>query len=302
MKQFVFFICLLPMGLVAAAQPCVSIKAPQLSESIRADFEQKLEAAKTDYHKDSGNADAIIWYGRRAAYLGEYMKAIEIFTNGITLHPGEARLYRHRGHRYITIRCFDKAIADFKMAGQLTKGKSDEVEPDGMPNAKNIPTSTLQSNTWYHLGLAYFIKGEYKKALKAYRKCLKVSTNDDMYVATFNWNYLTLLKMGKDKEAKELYHSVNPNAVLIENFDYWKLFNGLYLNKPNETVIDSVATVLTNGASSLGVATINFGIGYYCLIKGYQEKAKKYFNNAIATNQWSSFGFIAAEAELARMK
>ena len=48
--------------------------------------------------------------------------------------------------------------------------------------------------------------------------------------------------------------------------------------------------------------TVNFGIGYYCLLAGYREKAVEYFNKAIATNQWSSFGYIAAETELNRMK
>lgn len=301
MKQFIFFVVILSVGFIAGAQPCVSIVAPQLSENSKKEFEQKLALAKAVYEKDTNDADAIIWYGRRTAYLGDYLKAIEIFSKGINSHPGDARLYRHRGHRYLTVRCFDKSIADFKKAAKLIKGKPDETEPDGLPNAKNIPTSTLQSNTWYHLGLTYFIKGENKKALKAYKECLKVADNADMYVATANWMNITLRKMGKEKEAVTLCNSIDKNAELIESRDYMNILD-MYRSKLSAKEIDSYAMTLSPKDQSLASATINFGIGYYCLLFGYKEKAMEFLKKAIATNQWSSFGFIAAETALKNMK
>ena len=301
MKQFIFFMVILSVGFISGAQPCVSIVAPQLSENTRKDFEQKLAFAKAAYQKDTTDADALIWYGRRTAYLGDYVKAIEIFSKGIISHPGDARLYRHRGHRYLTVRCFDKAIADFKKAVKLIKGKPDESEPDGLPNAKNIPTSTLQSNTWYHLGLAYFIKGENKKALKSYKECLKVADNADMFVATANWMNITLRNMVKEKEAVALHNSIDKNAELIESRDYMNLLE-MYRNKLSAKEIESYAMKLSPKDQSLASATINFGIGYYCLLFRFKEKAIEFFKKAIATNQWSSFGFIAAETALKKMK
>lgn len=298
MKQFIILIGILLAGLNSGAQPCVAITAPQFSENTRKEFEQKLGVAKAEYKKDSTDADAIIWYGRRTAYLGNYMQAIDIFTNGIALHPGDARLYRHRGHRYITVRCFDKAIADFKKAAALIKKKPDEVEPDGLPNAKNIPTGTLQSNIWYHLGLSYFIKGEYKKALKAYNECLKISTNPDMYVATANWLYLTLRKLNKNKEAAALLSTVNDKMELIENIDYLEI---LMLYKKNTDFADPVK-FLQKDKQGLGLASFGYGLGNYLLLKSEPDKARKIFQLIIENNQWSSFGFIAAETELARMK
>ena len=141
---------------------------PELSASARADFEKKLAEARAAHNADPTNADAMIWLGRRTAYLGEYKEAIRIFTEGIAKFPGDARFYRHRGHRLITLRCFDEAISDLEKAAVITKGKPDEIEPDGLPNAKNVPTSTLQSNIWYHLGLAHYVQGFFKSALLAY--------------------------------------------------------------------------------------------------------------------------------------
>ncbi len=90
------------------------------------------------------NVDSLIWMGRRTAYLGRYREAIDIYSEAIGLHPEDARLYRHRGHRHLSVRELGKAIADLERAAELTEGRMDEVEPDGLPNAMNIPTSTLQ--------------------------------------------------------------------------------------------------------------------------------------------------------------
>lgn len=286
---------------VSAQETCFENKAhpmPVLSEAARKTYESKLAGAEEDYHKDSSNADAIIWLGRRWAYLGEYPKAIAIFTRGIHLHPKDARMYRHRGHRYLTLRCFDKAIEDFKKAAKLVKGKPDETEPDGLPNAKNIPTSTLQSNIWYHLGLVYFIQGNYNDALIAYRECMKVSGNLDMYVATANWMYITLQRLKKEKQAKQLLKTIKPDTELIENNDYLQV---LLLHKQQTDIADPVS-FLQSGKEGLGLASFGYGLGNYLLLNDKKEHAEKVYQLIIQSNQWSSFGFIAAEAELNRMK
>jgi len=270
---------------------------PELSEATRKNHEAKLAEAENNYRNDSANADNIIWLGRRKAYLGQYDKAIEIFSRGISLHPADARMYRHRGHRYITLRCFDAAIADFKKAGKLTNGKQDETEPDGLPNAKNIPTSTLQSNIWYHLGLAYFVKGGFKKALKAYRECLAVSTNNDMYVATANWLYITLRKLNRLKEADDLLTTISADMELVENKDYHEILMLYKQNIPGEKAMQYLPD-----KKDLSSASFGFGAGLYLLSNKKPEEAKKVFKQILNGNQWSSFGYIAAEAELKRMK
>ena len=139
-------------------KPLVSV--PPTGEQ-KARLEADLAKAQAAYDRDPSSADAAIWLGRRLAYLGRFNDAITAYSRGIERHPNEARLYRHRGHRYVTIRKFDLAIADLRRATQLIAGKPDEVEPDGAPNKAGIPRSTLQSNIWYHLGLAQYLKGDF---------------------------------------------------------------------------------------------------------------------------------------------
>ena len=165
-------------------------------------METQLAAARARYEANPNDPDAIIWFGRRLAYPGRFSEAIEVYTKGIKKFPRDARLYRHRGHRYITLRKFALAIADLRKAAALTKGKPDEVEPDGQPNARNIPTSTLQFNIWYHLGLAYYLTGQNENALRSYRECLKVSNNPDALAATTHWLYMTLRRLNRAQSGR----------------------------------------------------------------------------------------------------
>lgn len=294
MKILPILLLLLAFSSFSFAQNCLQtakIIAPEIGENARKVYETKLAEARTDFDKNPLNADAIIWFGRRTAYLGNYKESIEIFTKGAEKFPKDARFLRHRGHRYITIRCFDDAIADFELAAKLTKGKPDEIEPDGLPNARNIPTSTLQSNIFYHLGLAYYVKGDHKSALKAYRKCLKVSDNNDMTVATIHWQYMTLRRLNKEKEAGKLIAKVKDNLTIIENDDYYRLVK-LYQGKlkPED--------LMTKDANTLSNASLGYGIGNWFFYNNEKEKAAKTFRQIAQGNQWASFGYIAAESEL----
>lgn len=273
------------------------VVAPSMSADARAENVKNIEAATLRYEAEPTDEN-LIWVGRRVAYLGRYKDAIGVFSKGIERFPKDARFYRHRGHRYITIRCFDDAIKDFEKAAALIKGKPDEIEPDGMPNARNIPTSTLQSNIWYHLGLAYYLKGHFGKALKAYENCQKVSKNNDMRVATTYWHYMTLRRMGKRSKAEKLLKGFPTDIEIIENADYLNL---LKLNK-GEARAENLLSTIRGDANTLGSASLGYGIGNYFLYNGDMEKAVTIFRQIVAGNQWSSFGFIAAETDLLRTR
>jgi len=289
------------IAMPVTAQVCVEnakVVTPVLSAETARFYENALSDERNDFIKNPDDANRIIWFGRRTAYTGEYKSAIEIYTDGIKWHPKDARMYRHRGHRYITLRCFDDAIRDFEKATKFIQGKPDEIEPDGLPNAKNIPTGTLQSNIWYHLGLAYYLGGDFNSALRAYKEAQKVSKNNDMRVATSYWHYMTLRRMGKRKEASKLLEQFAGETEVIENTDYLKLIR---LNR-GEIKPEALLSEIDGDANTLGSASLGYGIGNYFLYNGDKKKASDIFRKIVAGNQWASFGYIAAEAELARAK
>ena len=255
-----------------------------------------MRSAEKKFKADSLNDEQIIWYGRRLAYLGNYKEAIAIYTKGINLHPANARFYRHRAHRYITLRCYDNAITDLKKAVDLIKDQIDEIEEDGIPNERNFPTSTLHTNIYYHLGLAYYLKGDNRQALLAWEKCLDIADNDDMKVATLNWINITLRKMGRQKDAEQHLRDVSNEMEIIENRDYYSI---LLMYKSGD---DSKLVEKTQSQQTVSNATLGFGLATYYQLKGDKDKARDIFEKVVAGNQWSSFGYIAAEAELAKMK
>lgn len=284
----------------AHSQPCLIAArevAPVLSAETKALYEKHLEDAEAVHLEKPNAADSIIWLGRRTAYLGRYKDAARIFSSGAVLFKNDARFFRHRGHRYLTLRCFDDAIRDFETAAKLIEGKPDEIEPDGLPNAKNIPTSTLQSNIWYHLGLAYYLKGDFKNALRAYERAQKVSTNNDMRVATSYWHYLTLRRLGKKSQAKKILRPFAGKIELIENDEYLKLIR-LYRGEVRFEDLYSQA----NSANTLSSATLGYGLGSYHLINGAGEKAQQIFERVLQSDQWASFGFIASEQDIERVR
>src|SRR5690554_911985 len=73
-------------------------------------------------------ADRYSLAGRLEGYLKNYDDSIRVLSEGLEKFPDDAPLLRHRGHRYITVREFDKAIADFERAAGLVEGKPDEIE------------------------------------------------------------------------------------------------------------------------------------------------------------------------------
>lgn len=266
----------------------------ELPADVEAEFMEKLAAAEATLQANPDDADALIWVGRRTAYLGRYQDAIEIFSRGVEAFPDDPRFLRHRGHRYISTRQFDRAIEDLGAAYTLIQGTEDEVEPDGMPNEKGVPTSTLHSNIRYHLALAHYLQGDFEAADPLWREDVERATNSDMRTASSYWLYLTLRRLGRDGEADAVVASLPPFDELIENFDYHRLLQAFVRGGTFEDGEDGPDTLNLSGA------TVGYGLATFDLIEGRAEQAQAKYRQILDGSQWAAFGYIAAEAEVAR--
>ncbi|HRP06870.1 MAG TPA: hypothetical protein PLL69_00145 [Gemmatimonadales bacterium] len=298
-------VCVFACATPAPAPPIAEVEAvsllgdtlyrPLLDPAVAERYEANLDSARITYLADTTSADALIWLGRRTAYLGRYREAIDIFSRGVERFPDDARFLRHRGHRWITVREFDRAIDDLARAAHLIAGKPDEVEPDGLPNARNIPTSTLQSNIWYHLGLAQYLKGEFEQALSAYQQETAVANNPDMLVATSWWRYLTLRRLDQAAAADSVLQPISADLEVIENQSYHRL---LLLAK-GELTVDELLERDQDGDAPADAA-VQYGVGAWLMLEGRRERADSLFRDLVANGNWAAFGVIAAEAELQR--
>ena len=254
------------------------------------------EKALEDWMAGPEDPERIIWLGRRTAYLGRYREALSIFSMGLERHPSYAKLYRHRGHRFITIRLFDRAVEDFERAAELMVAAPDEVEPDGMPNPRGVPVSTLYFNVYYHLGLSRYLSGDLRGALAAYERCMKVSDLDDKYVATAHWTYMTLRLLGRKKEAERLLGRVEPDMDIIENTHYHRCLLMYKGENTPEALMEEA-----RGQGALGLVTTGYGVANWYRYNGEEGKAAGILREILALEGWAGFGYIAAEADLKRM-
>jgi len=262
-----------------------TLRSPEI---IKGKSFDQFKSAQITYFDNQNNAEALIWYGRRTAYMGYYKEAIKLFTLGIETHPNDARFYRHRGHRYISTRQYDNAISDFEKAVQLTNQKIDQIEPDGLPNAENIPLSTLHGNIWYHLGLAYYLKNDMNNALKAFNNRSVTHKYDDNIVSGGHWLYMIYRRLNKIEESIAVVNEVYQNMDIIENMSYHQsclFYKGVL--KESELVIDEVALYsLAN---------------WYVYEKNDTLKAKTYYQKLLSTGNPYSFAYIAGEADWVRL-
>ena len=262
-----------------------TLHSPEIKDGKSFD---QFKSAKTTYFDNQNNAEALIWYGRRTAYLGYFQEAIKLFTLGIKNHPDDARFYRHRGHRYISTRQYNKAISDFKKAVLLIDGKVDQLEPDGLPNTKNIPLSTLHGNIWYHLGLAYYLKNDMKNALKAFNNRSVTHKYDDNIVSGGHWLYMINRRLGKIDKSIAVINEVHKDMDIIENMSYHQscLFYKGELQE-SEMEMDEVALyTLAN---------------WYVYEKNDTIKAKEYYQNLLEKGNPYSFAYIAGESDWNRL-
>lgn len=284
-----------PSGVQAYSLLGDTLFTPQLTPESYDHHTANLVEAIADYRVDPEDPENIIWLGRRTAYLGEYREAVGIFTEGVYKHPDDPRMFRHRGHRYITLRQFDMAINDFLTAAGLMSSMRDQIEPDGLPNALNQPVSTLKSNVWYHLGLSYYLKGDYDKAIETYENAFELDLTKDMYIATLYWYYSALKRSGLDEEAGMAISGVTPDVELIENDVYLNLilvFNGIF---------DADRITSEIGEDELSNTTMLYGLGNWHYMNGRQDRAFEIWRSIYESGNWAPFGYIAAEAELERL-
>ncbi|MGE0130063.1 MAG: tetratricopeptide repeat protein [Blastocatellales bacterium] len=253
----------------------------------QADDKGEIAKAQEKLASDPNNVELIIALGRTQANAWRYNDAIVTYTRGLKIAPANAMLYRHRGHRFISIRRFNKAISDLKRASEL---KNDDFD------------------IWYHLGLAHYLKGEFAKAATAYERCYAVAEKnraaaeaskegrDDSVIAISDWLYMTRRRMKKDVDAAKVLEKITPQMQVKENKSYYDrllFYKGL---KKEEELVN------VEKATDLEIATVGYGVGNWHLYNGNRAKAEEYFRKIVSGKYWPAFGFIAAESELARKK
>ena len=221
------------------------------------------------------DVDRIIQLGLAQAAVRQYREAIETYTRGLALAPDNALLYRYRGHRYISVRELDRALADLERGARLDSANYD---------------------IWYHLGVAHYLRGEFGAAADAFQRAWRMAPNDNEVAGSTDWLWMSLSRASRRTEAAALLASLKDSLQTTSGRAYFQRLQ-LYRGRMRpEELIGAADT------ADIQLATLTYGIGNWLLVSGDTAGARRYFVQSIASGGWPAFGFIASEKELARLR
>lgn len=266
---------LLLAGALAQAQTPELISPLGRSLYAQPDTAGIVARAESAVARAPRDIDSLVRLGQAYASVWRYHEAIRTYERAIDIAPDRAVLYRHRGHRLISIRQFPQAIRDLERGAALDSTSWD---------------------IWYHLGLAYYLSGRWQDAAGAYRRCLGLSASAESRVAAGDWLWMTLARAGRKDEAAAVLAGLPDTLTIRENVAYYTrlLFYG-----GRRTEADLRALM---AAGALEFATVGYGLANWQLVQGDTARARELFRSVVEGPYWPAFGFIAAETELRRSR
>lgn len=261
------------------------------------------------------SAQAFELIGILKGYAGDFDGAIDTFSRGLTAHPADARLYRHRGHRFMNQRQLEAARADFERALELLPPFAEHYEygrdcvlwqldglilnqaaSDVFPDHETVRAAggyhaSLPFKIHYHLGLTRHLLGDNAGSIKSFEQALEHSDNVDLQVATSNWLVVLYGYEGLTEKTAALLEQIDFEQPAGVNADYQellKLYKGEY----------TAEQLMARSEDKRSLATNGYGLASWLLNQGRREEAVQLLQEVVTQGESAAFGTIAAEVRL----
>ena len=219
------------------------------------------------------DVDRIIALGVAQSGARQFREAIATFTGGLALAPNDARLYRWRGHRHLSVRELDLAAADL---------------------ARGLALDSTSYGILYHLGVLRYVRGDFAGAAAAFARAQPRAPDAGELAGATDWRWMSLARAGRRAAADSMLRA-RPDSLptTVAYRQRLRLYRG-------EIGPDAVLTPADT--TDVAVATLSYGVGNWYLVQGDTARARTWFERAVASGGWPAFGFMAAEAELRRLR
>ena len=221
---------------------------------------------------DPHNVQRFIDLGIAQSGARQMQEAVQTFTRALALAPTDPMLYRWRGHRNLSVRNLDGAMAD------LTRGYG---------------LDSLNYGILYHLGVLRFVRGDFNGAADTFRRAQPRAPDAGELAGSTDWLWMSLQRAGRASEAAAML-ARRPDS-LATTAAYAKRLR-LYRGE-----LTPEALFAPSDTGDVDVATLSFGVGNWYLVKGDTSRARTQFERSVRSGGWPAFGFIASERELARL-
>jgi len=205
----------------------------------------------------------------------QFREAIATLSDGLKMAPDEAMLLRWRGHRYISVREFAEARAD------LTRGYALDSTNYGI---------------LFHLGVLNFAEGRFGDAVNMFTRAQPLAPDGGERAGSTDWLWMSLARAGRMRDGDTML-SRRPDSLPAPPGYAYATRLRLYRGEVTP------ATLFTpSDTADTQVATLNYGVGNWLLVKGDSAGARAAFERSVASGGWAGFGFIVSEMELKRMR
>jgi len=269
-------LCVVALAHATAGAQSVQYRSPAGVEYRSQQDAGAVARAQQALAANPKDLNLIVALGTAQAGVRDMRGAVVTFTKGLEAHPNNALLYRWRGHRHLSLREFDAALADF---------------------ASGLKTDSTVYGIWFHLGIVKFVRGDFNGAADAFTRAQPRAPDAGELAGSTDWLWMSLSRAGKHAEAQAMLDR-KPDSLKVTDPEYayvkrLRMYRGQV--KPE-------ALITTTDTADVQQATLNFGLGNYYIVKGDTAHAKQAFERAVRSGGWPGFGFIVSEAELKRLK
>jgi tetratricopeptide (TPR) repeat protein len=252
--------------------PSVQYRSPAGVEYRSLPDTDAVRQARAAVEADPKNIARIIDLGVAQSGARQFREAIATLTRGLEIEPNNALLLRWRGHRYLSVREFDRAFAD------LTLGSTIDSTIYGI---------------WYHLGIVQYVRGDFAAAAASFTKAQPIAPDAGELAGSTDWLWMSLSRAGRGAEAKAMLDR-RPDSKPVTNAYTRRL--QLYRGE-----IGPDAVLTPADTEDVQVATLAYGLGNWYLVRGDTAQARTWFERSIQSGGWPGFGFIVSEVELRRI-
>src|SRR5215213_9836425 len=137
--------------------------------------------ARAALDADPRNVQRIIDLGVAQSGARQFREAIATFTRGMAVAPNDPMLYRWRGHRYLSVRELDRAMADLRRGYEL---------------------DSTNYGVLYHLGIVRYARGDFAGAADAFTRAQAHAPDAGELAGSTDWLWMELSRAGRAPEAQ----------------------------------------------------------------------------------------------------
>lgn len=201
-----------------------------------------------------------------------YRESAEIYSKAVELDPGRSDAIRQRAARYLASLQTEKAVADFERSLELGCDRAD---------------------TLYRLGIAYYLNGQYEKAMEAEAECFP-QFDEEMGIAAMYWNTLAAFKAGKTP-------GLLPQYYVGMKVGHHTAYDAVMALAAGFCGMDETIAKLEAVTEDLEFAMMGFGTAMIAREKGQEQLAEDILYTVVKHDSfWIGYGYIAAWQEYFR--